>query len=213
MLQLNDVEIWRAESRLFPPVNVQVHAGEVLSVMGPSGCGKSTLLSAIVGDLAPVFAFSGAVLCHDQRVDVLPMEQRKIGLLYQDDLLFPHLNVLENLCFALPAGLSRAVQQERIRNALAEADLVGFESRDIATLSGGQRARVSVLRCLLAEPKAVLLDEPFSRLDVTLRGQFREWVFTELRQRQVPVILVTHDAADCPSGHRYDLLTGVQTAC
>lgn len=213
MLKLIDVQIKRAGNALFPPVSIQIGAGDVLSIMGPSGCGKSTLLSAIAGDLAPEFEYSGAVFCHEQRVDLLPMVQRHIGLLYQDDLLFPHLNVAENLCFALPAKLTRSAQQERIQAALAEANLAGFEQRDIATLSGGQRARISVLRCLMAEPKAVLLDEPFSRLDVTLREQFRQWVFAELRQRQVPVILVTHDVADCPPGQRYELLTGVHSVC
>ncbi|WP_370529855.1 ATP-binding cassette domain-containing protein [Salinispirillum sp. LH 10-3-1] len=213
MLILENLHIKQGAEALFPPVTLSVQPREVVTLMGPSGCGKSTLLAAIVGDLAPAFTYTGVIKLHEHALDSLPMEQRHVGLLYQDDLLFPHMSVAENLLFALPTGLSRQEQQARIVAALSEASLEGYGDRDVASLSGGQRARVSLLRTLLAEPQAVLLDEPFSKLDLQLREQFRTWVFTELAQREVPVILVTHDPADCPGGRVYDLPSGAMTPC
>lgn len=210
MLELNNLclRLRQENEALFSPVNLTIDAGEIVTLMGPSGCGKSTLLSAIVGDLSPAFECSGDVLLDGQSVLGTPMEQRHIGLLYQDDLLFPHMNVGENLGFALPRGLRRSDRKARIHDHLALAGLDGYATRDVASLSGGQRARVSLLRTLLAEPRAVLLDEPFSKLDRTLRGQFREWVFATLQARQVPTLQVTHDAEDAAEGRAYDLELG-----
>jgi putative thiamine transport system ATP-binding protein len=133
--------------------------------------------------------------------------QRRIGILFQDDLLFPHLSVLENLLFALPAGAA-AQRIARAEAALAEAGLADHGPRLPHTLSGGQRARVSVLRALLAQPRALLLDEPFSRLDLPLRERFRAFVFERLRAQGIPAVLVTHDAHDVPPGAKVVQLDG-----
>lgn len=175
-------------------LDVTVERGEVLTLMAPSGAGKSSALGAIIGTLPPAFAISGRVLLGGADVGHLPTRLRRIGLLFQDDTLFPHLSVAGNLGFALPPRLpDRAA---RIEAALASAGLSGFGPRDPATLSGGQRARVALLRCLLAEPQALLLDEPFARLDAGLRDQIRSFVFERARMIGLPVILVTHDAED-----------------
>ena len=168
--------------------------GEVLTVMGPSGSGKSTLLAGILGTLPRGFALSGRVILNDRDVTALPVQDRHIGILFQDDVLFPHLSVGGNLAFALPPG--RTNRKARIAEALAEAGLDGFADRDPATLSGGQRSRVALLRTLLAEPRALLLDEPFARLDMDLRQQIRDLVFSTARARGLPVVLVTHDPED-----------------
>ena len=178
-------------------LSANIAPGEVLTIMGPSGSGKSTLLAALTGTLDPAFRCSGRVTLNGRDISQAAPQDRRIGILFQDDLLFPHLSVAANLAFALPATITpRARRQSRIDQALADMDLSGFGPHDPATLSGGQRARVSLARCLLSEPQALLLDEPFSRLDLDLRGQIRDLVFNHARARALPVILVTHDAAD-----------------
>ncbi|WP_386679175.1 ATP-binding cassette domain-containing protein [Loktanella sp. R86503] len=170
--------------------------GEVLSVMGPSGIGKSTLLSVVTGTLPPAFRYTGRVRLDGRDITDAPPQRRMVGILFQDDLLFPHLSVGANLAFGLRPGGTRAARQKRIDDALAEVDLAGFADRDPATLSGGQKARVALMRMLLAEPCALLLDEAFGRLDTALRAQVRELVFTRARSRALPVLMVTHDAQD-----------------
>ena len=182
--------------RLFAPVSFHVAPGAAVVLMGPSGSGKSSLLAHLCGTLSPELRGEGGVRLDGQAVTLLPPERRRIGILFQDDLLFPHLSVGPNLAFGLPPGLSRAVRRARVEAALAEAELPGAAPRDPATLSGGQRARVALLRVLLSEPRALLLDEPFNRLDAALRGRFRRFVLDHAAARQLPVLLVTHDPED-----------------
>jgi putative thiamine transport system ATP-binding protein len=164
--------------------------------MGPSGSGKSSLLAFICGTLDPAFRAIGRVRLDGADIGNLAPERRRLGILFQDDLLFPHLSVGGNLAFGLPAGLPSRERRTRAMAALAEAGLSGFVDRDPATLSGGQRARVALLRMLLSEPKALLLDEPFGRLDSRLRAQFRQLVFARARAQGLPVLMVTHDRED-----------------
>jgi putative thiamine transport system ATP-binding protein len=196
-LRLQQVSVAIDGRALFPPLDITIASGECVTIMGPSGCGKSTLLNVIAGTLDPVFTASGSVAIGSEQLDELPPERRRVGILFQDDLLFPHLSVAGNLAFALPAHVrGRAARQARIESALAEAELPGFAARDPATLSGGQRARIALMRTLLAEPRALLLDEPFNRLDAQLRGDFRAFVVSHARGRGLPILLVTHDEAD-----------------
>jgi putative thiamine transport system ATP-binding protein len=198
-LELHDVTIAVAGRTLLRGLSARVERGDVLAVMGPSGSGKSSLLAWIAGTLEPPFSASGDVRLDGTSLVALPIQQRRIGLLFQDDLLFPHMSVRDNLLFALPAG-ERAARIAAADVALAEAGLDGFGARAPASLSGGQRARVSLLRALLAQPQALLLDEPFSKLDAALRAQMREFTFALLHERGVPTLLVTHDEADVPPG-------------
>ncbi|EGP18858.1 ATP-binding cassette domain-containing protein [Halomonas sp. TD01] len=168
--------------------------GEVLTVMGPSGSGKSTLLAYLAGFLSPAFQAQGELYLGDKRLDTLPAEQRGIGLLFQDPMLFPHLSVAGNCRLALPHRANDKRQQ--VAQALNQVGLAGFENRDPATLSGGQQARVALMRLLLSQPRAVLLDEPFSKLDTALRQEMRTLVFGQLREAGLPTLLVTHDEAD-----------------
>ena len=200
-LRLDTLEI-RLGGRSMVALDAHVAPGEVLTVMGPSGSGKSTLLAAITGALDPAFALSGRILLDGEDVTSLPTERRRIGILFQDELLFPHLSVGGNLAFGLTPSLrGRAARRKRIDSALQEIGLEGFAARDPATLSGGQKARVALMRTLLAEPRALLLDEPFSRLDAARRGQIRELVFARAKAQRLPVLLVTHDREDaCAAG-------------
>ena len=184
---------------LIEQLDAEVEPGTCLVVMGASGSGKSSLLAYLAGTLDAAFQARGRVLIGDSDLTALAPEHRRLGLLFQDDLLFPHLSVLGNLLFALPAG-ERSARVHAAETALVEAGLAGFGQRLPSSLSGGQRSRVSLLRALLAAPRALLLDEPFSKLDATLREQMRQFTFATLMQRRVPALLVTHDEADVPAG-------------
>lgn len=187
---------------LLSDVSFQVNKGEILTLMGDSGSGKSTLFAWMVGALPAAFQASGELWLNGERVDGKPTETRQIGLLFQDALLFDHFNVGQNLLLALPASVPRKERRQQVEAALDNAGLGGFYARDPATLSGGQRARVALLRALMAKPKALLLDEPFSGLDATLRDSFRAFVFAEIQRLAIPAVLVTHDVADIPPGGR-----------
>lgn len=175
-------------------LSASVAAGQVLTIMGPSGCGKSTILAAIIGALPDVFTQQGTIWLNDRNITAEPTRLRRIGIMFQDDVLFPHLSVGGNLGFALPK--STRDRRAKVDAALTDAGLQGMADRDPATLSGGQRARVALMRTLLAEPSALLLDEPFSRLDADRRARTRSFVFRRAQDRQLPVILVTHDRED-----------------
>ncbi len=194
-LVLTDVRIMREGAPLIA-LDHRIAPGEILTVMGESGVGKSTLLSFIAGFLPPAFTAQGSVWLAGRDITALPAPARHVGLLFQDDLLFPHMSVAENLMFAVPQGVTRAERRERACKALADVALDGLGPRDPASLSGGQRARVALMRVLLSEPGALLLDEPFSKLDAGLRDQIRALVFAKARERNLPVLLVTHDIRD-----------------
>ncbi len=187
----------KAGAPLFPPITLTVRPGEVATVMGPSGIGKSTLLDAVAGHLAHGFALTGSMRLDDQDLAPLPAEARRVGLMFQDAVLFPHLSVGDNLAFGLARTVrGRAARRAAVEAALARAGLSGLYDRDPATLSGGQRSRAALMRTLLAEPRALLLDEPFSKLDAALRDDLRTFTFDHIQSRGIPALMVTHDPAD-----------------
>ena len=194
-LQLDVTRLSLNQTPLISGLRIGVPPGVVHTVMGSSGSGKSSLLAAVCGTLPAVFTFEGSVVLDGERIDALPTRQRRVGILFQDDLLFAHMTVRENLLFAVPAG-PRAAREAQVTHALNDLEMPGFAQADPATLSGGQRARVALMRALLAQPHALLLDEPFSKLDTALRQRVREFVFATVHARQIPVLLVTHDEAD-----------------
>ena len=183
-------------TRAIQGVDLTINEGEFVVILGASGSGKSTLLAFACGTLDQAFSEKGQVFVNGINITHFPPEKRRMGILFQDDLLFPHLSVGENLAFGLPRGLSRDERRARIDDALADADMENFAERDPATLSGGQRARIALLRTLAAEPCVLLLDEPFSKLDVELREKFRRFVFQHAIEQSLPTLLVTHDPAD-----------------
>jgi putative thiamine transport system ATP-binding protein len=200
-LSVHIATLGSAQGTLVRDLRLAVEPGQILTLMGASGSGKSSVLAAIAGTLGSVaegaqaLRFDGQIHLDGTDITHTPTAQRGIGLLFQDALLFAHMTVAENLLFAVPAG-PRAQRLAAVQQALEEAGLPGYGERDPATLSGGQRARVALMRALLAQPKALLLDEPFSKLDAALRDQVRAFVFDHLRARRIPAVLVTHDAAD-----------------
>lgn len=195
-LQLDRVILSVDGVPLFEPLSFSVSPGTVTSLLGPSGSGKSSLLAYLCGILPPAIRAGGRIRIGDEDLASLPTEKRRLGLLFQDPLLFPHLDVAGNLLFGLRKRGSRAERRRLVEEALASVGLDGFAGRDTATLSGGQQARVALLRVLLAEPRALLLDEPFSSLDDDNRDRVRKLVFDEAHRRKLPTLLVTHDDQD-----------------
>jgi putative thiamine transport system ATP-binding protein len=207
-LELRGVSLSLGGRRLIDAFDARIGPGECLTVMGPSGSGKSSLLAWLAGTLDAAFSATGSVRIGTDDLTSLPPEHRRLGLLFQDDLLFPHLSVGGNLLFALPSSAGgRAARKSQVEAALARAGLAGMAARDPATLSGGQRARVALMRTLLAAPRALLLDEPFGKLDATLRDEFRRLVFDHAREQGLPMLLVTHDPGDAQAaaGPVFDL--------
>jgi putative thiamine transport system ATP-binding protein len=195
-LELHDVRV-RLDGRELVAVDLTIAPGEIVTLMGPSGSGKSSLLGHICGTLPDAFDVSGQVVLDGKILDGLAPQDRHVGILFQDDLLFPHLSVGGNLAFALPSDIKgRANRRARVEKTLVSAGMEGFYDRDPATLSGGQRARVALMRVLLSEPCALLLDEPFSKLDSSLRSQIRAFVFDLCRKNSLPTLMVTHDPED-----------------
>ncbi len=195
-LRLDRVTL-RAGSRiLVSDLSLRVAAGEAVTLMGPSGVGKSSLLAYACGTLPRGLTGEGEVWLGEAAVTFLPPHRRRIGILFQDDLLFPHMSVGGNLLFGLAPSVRGPARLAAVAAALREAELPGIERRDPTTLSGGQRARVALMRVLLSQPRALLLDEPFSSLDAALRQRFRSWVQRAAQARTLPLLLVTHDPAD-----------------
>ncbi len=171
-------------------VSFSLYRGELLAILGPSGCGKSTLLRMIAGLVEP----NGGTLCYEDQIwadgDIfIKPEERDCGMVFQDMALFPHLTIGDNIGFAIPAGQKASVVEEM----LALVDLEGMERRMPHQLSGGQQQRVALARSLAPGPGLLLLDEPFSSLDLRLRQSMRKEVRRILKKKGVAAILVTHD--------------------
>ncbi|KDC48088.1 ATP-binding cassette domain-containing protein [Pseudoalteromonas fuliginea] len=198
-LQIKNCQLYR-QNELLLSLNEQVNGGEILTIMGPSGSGKSSLLNWLTGTLPSSFKANGEVWLNGQNIDNTPPHLRHIGVLYQDALLFSHLTVAGNIAFAMPKG-NKKQRLEKIAHALEQVGLKDMGNRHPDNLSGGQQARVALLRILLSEPKAILLDEPFSKLDTQLRIDTRELVFSQIRDHKLPAIMVTHDHSDADAAN------------
>ncbi len=177
--------------------SVTLPDGELICLLGPSGCGKSTILNMLSG-IIPVSG--GNIYFDDENVTKLPPEERGIGLVFQNYALYPHMTVLENICF--PLEIKRVPKEERVRRATEMARLVHVDmllNRKPKELSGGQQQRVAIARALVKEPRLLLLDEPLSNLDARLRLEMREEIRRIQLQTQVTTIFVTHDQEEAMS--------------
>lgn len=193
-LEVRDVALGYDGAVFVQGIDLTVAPAEVVAVLGPSGSGKSTLLAAIAGVVPPM---AGQVLVDGVDVTRMPIEQRHVGLIFQEPLLFAHLSVVDNVAYGLRRkGTARAVARARAAELLGWLGLAGYESRRTDQLSGGQAQRVALARALAAEPSVLLLDEPFSALDADLRGRLAVEVAAMLREAHVAAVHVTHDAAE-----------------
>ena len=179
---------------LLQDVNLQVARGQTVALVGPSGSGKSTLLKIIAGLEWPE---SGSVWLDGQDITAWPPERRRLALMFQDYVLFPHLNVQDNVAFGLvEQGVPRAQARERANDLLQRFGLVGRGSDPVATLSGGEQQRVALARALITQPRALLLDEPFSALDAEMRDSLRAEFAQRIAEHGMRAVLVTHDEAE-----------------
>lgn len=179
------------KKQVLKDVNLTVEDGEFISLLGPSGCGKSTTLKIISGIIKPE---SGDVLFNDSSIQSTPIEKRRAIIVFQEHLLFPHLNLEENVGFGLKmAGVPKKEIKLRVMETLRLLELEGFEKRYPNELSGGQQQRAAIGRALILKPKVLLLDEPFSSLDIKVRNSMRALVLSLHRELKITTILVTHD--------------------
>ena len=170
------------DNELFSNFDLTVKPGEIIAITGPSGCGKTTLLRCICG---LDFIDTGTITLDDNDITDWPAEDRGIGMIFQRPVLFPHLNVEQNLLLGNKSG--------NVEQSLKEVNMSGFENRSVNNLSGGEGQRISLARALLANPRVLLLDEPFSSIDEELSMRLVEDVRKILKKRQTPAILVTHN--------------------
>jgi iron(III) transport system ATP-binding protein len=174
-------------------ISFSAREGEILCLLGPSGCGKTTILRAIAG-FEPVL--SGEIFLSGRLVstpsETIPTEERRVGMVFQEYALFPHLRVADNIAFGL-RHLSRAERRCQVQEMLRLTGLEGFERRYPHELSGGQQQRVALSRALVQNPVVLLLDEPFSNLDPDMAGRMRHEIHGLLRRTKTTTILVTHD--------------------
>jgi len=191
-LELIDVGVDYDTKAFLRGVNLRVGSGSRISLVGPSGSGKSTLLRVIAGIERPVL---GRVLIDGVDVTTTPPHQRRVGMVFQDNQLFPHLNVGENVGYSLRIA-RRKDRSEVVREMLELVGLSNYEKRDVVTLSGGEQKRVAVARALAASPAVLLLDEPLTGLDEALHDRLLDDLIALFDRRGTTVVHVTHDITE-----------------
>ncbi|MCU0764200.1 MAG: ABC transporter ATP-binding protein [Hydrogenophaga sp.] len=191
MLELRDIRKHWNHRPLLDGVSLRVAAGETVALLGASGSGKSTLLKIVAGLEGPE---SGSVWFDGVDITRQPPERRGFALMFQDFALFPHLNVVDNVAFGLvEQGQRKAAAREQAQAMLARFGLAERATARVWTLSGGEQQRVALARALITRPRALLLDEPFSALDATLRDQLRSEFRERISEAGMTALLVTHD--------------------
>jgi putative spermidine/putrescine transport system ATP-binding protein len=177
------------------PASLDIVSGETLVLLGPSGCGKTTMLRIIAGLETP--DQGGRVLFDTQDMTAVPIEQRHVGMVFQSYALFPNMSVADNIGYGLKIrGVAKAARDQRIAEMVALTNLTGLQDRRIDQLSGGQRQRVALARAVAIRPRVLLLDEPLTALDASLRDRLRGELNRLLRSLGITAIYVTHDQAE-----------------
>lgn len=193
-LRLSELRKHYGATRAVDGVTFELADRETLALLGPSGCGKSTLLRLVAGLESPD---AGHIALDGQDITALPPQRRRFGMVFQDYALFPHLNVARNVAFGLvELGWTRQEQDARVAELLELVNLEGLEDRRVQQLSGGQQQRVALARALAPRPDVLLLDEPLSNLDQTLREALKEELHGLLSSLPVRAIYVTHDQSE-----------------
>ncbi|MGI6033009.1 MAG: ABC transporter ATP-binding protein [Coriobacteriales bacterium] len=193
-IALDHISLAIKKTQILDDVSFEVHDGELVSLLGESGAGKSTIVKLIAGLEYPS---EGRVLFDGEDVEPLPTHKRQTAIVFQDIRLFPNMNVRDNVAFPLKMKKVKKAQGRKRADELLElVQLEGFGDRQVSELSGGQQQRVALARALAAEPRALLLDEPFSGLDESLRDDMRTLVSSLHEKLQMTTLMVTHDAVE-----------------
>ena len=190
-LSVKGLNVSYGKNHILKDINLEIENGEFVSILGKSGCGKTTLIKSIAGLLE---TDNGDINIFDKNVAGLPPEKRQTVIVFQDLRLFPHMNVEDNIAFAMKLKkMDKAVIKEKVEKLLDQVRLSGYEKRKVSRLSGGQMQRVALARALGAEPKLLLLDEPFASLDEDLRKEMGELVRRLHRENGITTVMITHD--------------------
>ena len=190
-LSVKGLNVSYGKNHILKDINLEIESGEFVSILGKSGCGKTTLIKSIAGLLE---TDNGDINIFDKNVAGLPPEKRQTVIVFQDLRLFPHMNVEDNIAFAMKLKkMDKSVIKEKVDRLLAQVRLSGFGKRKVSRLSGGQMQRVALARALGAEPKLLLLDEPFASLDEDLRKEMGELVRRLHRENGITTVMITHD--------------------
>lgn len=190
-LSVKGLNVSYGKNHILKDINLEIESGEFVSILGKSGCGKTTLIKSIAGLLE---TDNGDINIFDKNVATLPPEKRQTVIVFQDLRLFPHMNVEDNIAFAMKLKkMDKAVIKEKVEKLLDQVRLSGYEKRKVSRLSGGQMQRVALARALGAEPKLLLLDEPFASLDEDLIKEMGELVRRLHRENGITTIMITHD--------------------
>ena len=194
MLEIDKASVVYESSQLFANLSLKINAHEIVALTGPSGSGKTTLLRCIAG-LESIS--TGTIRLNNQDITHQPSHLRKIGMVFQDNQLFPHLTVGQNIAYSLKIKrIDKKSMDQKVREVLSLVGLNHLINRAVTNLSGGEAKRIAVARALVAEPKVLLLDEPLTGLDPDLHGRLLEDLSKLLRTRGTTVLHVTHDKAE-----------------
>ena len=190
-LSIRGLNVSLSKNHILKDINLDIKSGEFVSILGNSGCGKTTLIKSIAG---LVDISSGSISIDENDISGLSPEKRKTVIVFQDLRLFPHMNVEQNIAFSMKLQkMDKKDIEERVKVLLEQVRLSGFEKRKISQLSGGQMQRVALARALGANPKLLLLDEPFSGLDESLRKDMGNLVKRLHKENKITTIMITHD--------------------
>ena len=190
-LSIRGLNVSLSKNHILKDINLDIKSGEFVSILGNSGCGKTTLIKSIAG---LVDISSGSISIDENDISGLSPEKRKTVIVFQDLRLFPHMNVEQNIAFSMKLQKTDKKDiEERVKVLLEQVRLSGFEKRKISQLSGGQMQRVALARALGANPKLLLLDEPFSGLDESLRKDMGNLVKRLHKENKITTIMITHD--------------------
>ncbi len=189
MLSINNLSCRYDKTPVLNNLSFELEAGELACILGPSGCGKTTLLRCLAG-FEPIT--SGSIIINDQPIETSLPEHRGLGMVFQDYSLFPHLSVIENIGFGIRKW-QKQERESRIEDMLELTGLGPLQSRFPTELSGGQQQRVALARALAPKPALVLMDEPFSNLDLQLRRHLGTEIREVLKDQGITAIMVTHD--------------------